>query len=211
MVYLIFRAFVNIPSGTTYERTDVDAQKRLEDLEEEQIFLVALMKPAVRFLFPSLTGYNRRLKIEDSMKNYFRNQIREHEADLQEDSPRDFMDVFLTEKRRSGHPDFSEDQLIMLCLDLFSGSFDTTSSTLCWTVLYLSLHPGVQERCHDEIVRVLGAGGREVSLEDTQSLHYCQAVLAEVQRLGQAAVSSLPHRLTQEVSNSARKIILDIR
>ena len=189
----------------------MDAQERLQDLMyifSSQIFLTALMIPAVRFLFPSLTGYNRRLRIEDSMKNYFRNQIREHEADLQEDSPRDFMDVFLTEKRRSGNPDFSEDQLIMLCLDLFSGSFDTTSSTLCWTVLYLSLHPGVQERCHDEVVRVLGVGGREVRLEDTQSLHFCQAVLAEVQRLGQVAVSIVTHRLTQEVSNIARRIIL---
>ena len=189
----------------------MEAQRRLEDLVyifNSQIFLVALMKPAVRFLFPSLTGYNRRLKILDSMRNYFRNQIREHEADLQEDSPRDFMDVFLIEKRRSGHPDFSEDQLIMLCLDLFGAGFDTTSSTLCWAVLYLSLHPGVQERCHDEVVGVLGAEGREVSLEDTQTLHYCQAFLAEVQRLGQVAVSSIPHRLTQEVSNIARRIIL---
>ena len=187
----------------------MDAQERLQDLMyifSSQIFLTALMIPAVRFLFPSLTGYNRRLRIEDSMKNYFRNQIREHEADLQEDSPRDFMDVFLTEKRRSGNPDFSEDQLIMLCFDLFGAGFDTTSSTLCWAVLYLSLHPGVQERCHDEVVGVLGAEGREVSLEDTQTLHYCQAFLAEVQRLGQVAVSSIPHRLTQEVSNIARRI-----
>ena len=185
----------------------MDAQERLQDLMyifSSQIFLTALMIPAVRFLFPSLTGYNRRLRIIDTMRNYFRNQIREHEADLQEDSPRDFMDVFLTEKRRSGNPDFSEDQLIMLCFDLFGAGFDTTSSTLCWAVLYLSLQPGVQERCHDEVVRVLGVGGREVRLEDTQSLHFCQAVLAEVQRLGQVAVSIVTHRLTQEVSNIAR-------
>ena len=133
------------------------------------------------------------------MRDYFGNQIREHEMDLQEDNPRDFMDVFLEEKR-SGNPDFTEEQLIMICFDLFGAGFDTTSSTLCWAVLYLSLHPEIQERCHDEVVRVLGSGGREVSLEDTQSLHYCQAVMAEVQRLGQVAVTTIAHRLTKEVN-----------
>ena len=132
------------------------------------------------------------------MRDFFRNQIREHEADLQEDNPRDFMDGFLTEKR-SGNPDFTDEQLIMICFDLFGAGFDTTSSTLCWAVLYLSLYPEVQQRCHDEVTSVLGSGGREVSLEDTQSLHYCQAVIAEVQRLGQVAVTNVMHRLTEEV------------
>ena len=163
------------------------------------IFLTALMLPWVRFFFPSLTGYNRRLRTVHSMRDYFGNQIREHEMDLQEDNPRDFMDVFLEEKR-SGNPDFTEEQLIMICFDLFGAGFDTTSSTLCWAVLYLSLHPEIQERCHHEVVRVLGSGGREVSLEDTQSLHYCQAVMAEVQRLGQVAVTTIAHRLTKEVN-----------
>ena len=42
--------------------------------------------------------------------------------------------------------------------------------------------------------------GEEVGLEHGLQLHYCQAVIAEVQRLGQVAVTSIMHRLTTQVN-----------
>ena len=57
----------------------------------------------------------------------------------------------------------------------------------------------MQERCHQEAAAVLGPG-EEVGLEHGLQLHYCQAVIAEVQRLGQVAVTSIMHRLTTEVN-----------
>jgi len=33
---------------------------------------------------------------------------------------------------------------------------ETTSSTLNWALLYLTMHPDVQEKVHQEIVSVLG-------------------------------------------------------
>ena len=188
--------------GTTFKRDDAKAQSILKDLAfifSSKILIVALMFPWVRFVLPSLTNYSRRLRILAKMRNYFGDLIAAHSAELQEDCPRDFMDAFLAEMRSSARPEFSASQLTMLCFDLFGAGSDTSSSTLSWALLHLALHPAVQERCHQEAAAVLGPG-EEVGLEHGLQLHYCQAVIAEVQRLGQVAVTSIMHRLTTEVN-----------
>ena len=100
-------------------------------------------------------------------------------------------------RSRTNNPDFEPDQLMMTIFDLFGAGSDTTSSTLTWAVLFLSLHPELQEKCHLEIRE--NTGGGEVRLEHSRDLHLCQAFMAEVQRHGQVAVSSVMHRLTRQV------------
>ena len=56
------------------------------------------------------------------------------------------------------------------------------------------------ERCYTEICRE--TEGREVVLEDSQRLHWCQAVMAEVQRHGQVALTTVMHRTTRQVVTS---------
>ena len=54
-------------------------------------------------------------------------------------------------RARTDNPEFSADQLMMTILDLFGAGADTTSSTLTWALLFLSLHPELQELCHQEV------------------------------------------------------------
>ena len=108
--------------------------------------------------------------------------------------------MFLS-KETKNRPEFDTVQLTSLCLDLFAAGSDTSSSTLSWALLHLALHPAVQERCHHEAAAVLGPG-EEPRLEHGLQLHYCQAAIAEVQRLGQVAVTSVMHRLTTEVNTN---------
>ena len=135
--------------GTTFKRDDAKAQSILKDLAfifSSKILIVALMFPWVRFVLPGLTNYSRRLRILAKMRTYFGDLIAAHSAELQEDSPRDFMDAFLAEMRSSARPEFSASQLTMLCFDLFGAGSDTSSSTLSWALLHLALHPAVQDR-----------------------------------------------------------------
>ena len=69
--------------------------------------------------------------------------------------------------KTSGDPEFHGEQLTMMGMDLMSAGsdvrtqniflivyfcyFQTTSTTLLWTVLYLVLNPEVQERCYQEV------------------------------------------------------------
>ena len=102
------------------------------------------MFPWLRFIFPSYTGYNKRLDILHKMRTFFYDEIEKHERELDEDNPRDYIDVFLIEKKRTNNPEFDADQLMMTIFDLFGAGADTPSSTLCWAVLFLALHRDVQ-------------------------------------------------------------------
>ena len=68
--------------------------------------------------------------------------------------------------KTSGDPEFHEEQLTMIGMDLMSAGSDvrevrikanlifflqTTSTTLLWSVLYLVLNPEVQEHCFQEV------------------------------------------------------------
>ena len=67
--------------------------------------------------------------------------------------------------KTSGDPEFHEEQLTMIGMDLMSAGSDvrsqsqtqhnvllqTTSTTLLWSALYLVLYPKVQEHCYQEV------------------------------------------------------------
>ena len=51
---------------------------------------------------------------------------------------------------------FSEEQLIMVCIDLFFTSSDTTSAALEFAILYMTLNPHISQKVRAEIDNVLG-------------------------------------------------------
>ena len=53
---------------------------------------------------------------------------------------------------------FNTEELINCIWDFFLPGTETSSTTLKWAVLYLTLHPEVQQRCREEIQEVVGEG-----------------------------------------------------
>ena len=49
------------------------------------------------------------------------------------------------------------DQLVSICDDFFLAGAETTSTTLTWAILFMTLNPEVQEKCAKEIETVLGS------------------------------------------------------
>jgi len=170
-----------------------------------KVFFIAMSFPWIRFFFPSLTGYNKRLEALRTMQNLIRKEIREHEVDIDLSSPRDLIDSYLIEMRTTEDSEFHEEQLVMIGMDLMGAGAETSTTTLRWAVLYLVLYPQVQQRCFSEVMDNLGES--TVSLEDTSRLQYCQAVIAEIQRISVVAVATLQHRVTRKVTLPTGHII----
>jgi methyl farnesoate epoxidase/farnesoate epoxidase len=127
-----------------------------------------------------------------------------HQETIQEDSPRDFLDVYLNEVKKTKDPNSSfhgEDGVLGLkvtMMDLFVAGAETTSTTLSWAFLILALHPEIQEKVHDEIKRVVGLS-RNVSLADRPNLPYLEATDMEVLRYSALVSTGVPHKVHEDV------------
>lgn len=68
------------------------------------------------------------------------------------------------EKNKDSPGSFSEEQLLVILLDLFLAGSETTSSMLSFTVLLLLKHQDIQDKVHAELDAVVG--DREIQLAD---------------------------------------------
>nr|AAI62826.1 Zgc:195056 [Danio rerio] len=131
--------------------------------------------------------------------SFVRHEVEEHRKTLDPGSPRDFIDGYLLEieKQKSNKDStFHEDNLITTTVDLFLAGSDSTSSSIRWGLLFLIQNPDVQERCHEEIVQVLGYD-RLPCMDDRDRLPYTLATVHEIQRCGNIAPFGLFHETVQ--------------
>merc|ERR1719429_374186 len=122
-----------------------------------KLFATAMVMPWVRFIFPSLTGYNKRLEALKSMQDVIRHEMKEHLKDIDYDNPRDLIDSYLIEMKTSGDPEFHEEQLTMIGMDLMSAGSDVRSQSQIELNIFASDHfhhplvvcvvPCTQPRC----------------------------------------------------------------
>ncbi|KAK7830648.1 hypothetical protein U0070_018373 [Myodes glareolus] len=136
------------------------------------------------------------------LKSYVSDIVENHRRDWNPDEPRDFIDAFLTEMTK--HPDktttsFNEESLICSTLDLFFAGTETTSTTLRWALLYMTLYPEVQEKVQAEIDRVIGQE-KQPSLTDRDSMPYTNAVVHEVQRMANIVPLNVPREVTVDTT-----------
>lgn len=143
-----------------------------------------------------------RLEMFRILKERFYNTIEEHEKSLDESDPRDLIDNYLLEIRK-GRDGFNKDELYGVIFDLFAAGSETTSTTLRWAILFLILNPEVQKQCHQELDKISGA---IPSLSDMDSLHYCQATILEILRVGSTAPGTLVHQAMSNVEVGGYKL-----
>uniref|UniRef100_A0A8C5UUK0 Cytochrome P450 family 2 subfamily J member 90, pseudo n=1 Tax=Microcebus murinus TaxID=30608 RepID=A0A8C5UUK0_MICMU len=131
----------------------------------------------------------------EKLKLFVSQMIEKHKKDWNPDETRDFIDAYLKEMAKKATSSFHEDNLIISTLDLFFAGTETTSTTLRWALLYLALHPEIQEKVHAEIDRVIGQE-QQPSVAARDSMPYTNAVIHEVQRMGNIIPLNVPREVT---------------
>ncbi|XP_060782455.1 cytochrome P450 2U1 [Neoarius graeffei] len=137
-------------------------------------------------------------RVERDITAFLKKIIARHRATLDPENPRDFIDMYLvemlTQQKTGGSEEdgFSEDYLFYIIGDLFIAGTDTTTNSILWMVLYMCLHPDVQENVQREIDEVVGRG-RLPSLTDKGTLPYTEATIMEVQRMAVVVPLAIPH------------------
>ncbi|XP_063801804.1 cytochrome P450 2J4-like isoform X2 [Pseudophryne corroboree] len=128
--------------------------------------------------------------------------LEEHKKTRVPGQARDYIDFYLEEldKDQDGRnkPSFDAENLFTCMVDLFVAGTETTSASLEWSLLYLMLHPDIQDKCREEINKI--RGDREhLDYEDRVRMPYTQAVLQEVQRFASIVPLGVAHSPIKDV------------
>lgn len=140
-------------------------------------------------------------RVEGEITVFLKRIIAKHRETLDPEHPRDLVDMYLMEMRAqqaAGEVDssFTEDYLFYIIGDLFIAGTDTTANSVLWVLLYMVLHPDIQDEVQAEIDRVVGTH-RALSLTDKGSLPFTEATIMEVQRLTVAVPLAIPHMASE--------------
>ncbi|XP_062964306.1 cytochrome P450 2U1 [Cynocephalus volans] len=140
-------------------------------------------------------------QIEKDITSFLKNIIKDHQESLDRENPQDFIDMYLLhmeeEWKNNSNSSFNEEYLFYIIGDLFIAGTDTTTNSLLWCLLYMSLNPDVQEKVHEEIERVIGPN-RAPSLTDKAQMPYTEATIMEVQRLTVVVPFAIPHMTSEK-------------
>lgn len=208
--YTITNAVSNIISslifGHRFEYSD-DSFRKVLELDNDAILLAGLARTQLYDAFPGLMKYipgphhtvhARYYEILD----FLRKEIEKHQEDWNPDDPRDYIDVFLAEmEKRRDDPQagFNTETLLICTLDLIEAGTESSATTLRWGLAYMINYPEIQEKVQQEIDRVVGQS-RQPTMADRPKLPYTNAVIHEVQRMGNIVPNGFPKMASKDTT-----------
>jgi len=161
----------------------------------------------------TLTKFDKMRDFAIQIQDYTMKMMQEHKQNFKSGMKDDYINAHLTEteerKKTGNFPQFFDDACLESNLrTLFLAGTDTTSNSLLWGMLCMVLHPDIQRKIQAELDDVVGRE-RQPCYEDRPNLHYTEATLLEIQRIGSVVPLSVPHRTMKDVELNGFKIPKD--
>ena len=165
----VLNALWRVCTGESYEYTDSKLKNIIAMMSEffhlsgSRSVMFIMNFPRVFKLFPTLLKRDLHITANQAVMRLIDESIKEHERTLDINEPRDFIDSYLTEVKKTTDTMssfYGEDgirNLRHLLLDLFLAGSETTSTSLAWAVLYMAREPEVQRKVQAEIDDVVGS------------------------------------------------------
>ncbi|KAG8035088.1 hypothetical protein G9C98_001578 [Cotesia typhae] len=162
--------------------------------------------PWLRRIAPKACGYEVLVTLNNELKALLMETIEEHKKNYVKGSEKDLIDMFLTEMHLGDvfDAEFDDDQLLMILVDLFIAGSQTTTLTLDFLFLWMTVYQDAQAKLQDELDAVVG--NRLPDLSDRPKLPFTEAVITESQRLRLVTPIIGPRRTLKEASFNGYRI-----
>lgn len=89
-------------------------------------------------------------------------------------SRNDFLQLLLQMKKEGV---LTFEQIAAQCFVFFLGGFETTSSTMSWTLYELAMNEEIQKKARKEVVEVMEKYGGKLNYESVQELKYLRQII----------------------------------
>ena len=135
-------------------------------------------QPFARHFEPVKSGLHRWVEAHARILSYVSEKLDDLLNSISDDDNfiSRFVRMVYADSGAKGALNIDKEEVRHVMHDLITGGFETTSTSIRWTLVYLANHQDVQQKLHDEIARVVGTE-TPVTLAHKRDLHYMQAVV----------------------------------
>ncbi|NWX93164.1 CP1A5 protein, partial [Nothoprocta pentlandii] len=124
--------------------------------------------------------------------------VKEHYESFDKNNIRDVTDSLIDqclEKKVEANTakQIPKEKIVNLVNDLFGAGFDTVTTALSWSLMYLVTYPDIQKRIQEELDQTIGQE-RRPRLSDRGTLPYLEAFVLEMFRHTSYLPFTIPHR-----------------
>ncbi|XP_036990446.2 cytochrome P450 1A1 [Artibeus jamaicensis] len=135
---------------------------------------------------------------------FMQKMVKEHYKTFEKGHIRDITDSLIKhcqDKRldENANIQLSDEKIITIVMDLFGAGFDTVTTAISWSLLYLVTSPNVQKKIQEELDTVIGRA-RRPRLSDRPQLPYMEAFILETFRHSSFVPFTIPHSTTRDTS-----------
>ncbi|NXG26086.1 CP1A5 protein, partial [Grallaria varia] len=137
-----------------------------------------------------------------SFLRFLQKMVKEHYETYDENNIRDITDSLIEqclEKKVETNTttQIPKEKIVNLVNDIFGAGFDTVTTALSWSLLYLVTYPDIQERIQKELDQTIGRE-RRPRLSDRAKLPYTEAFILELFRHSSFLPFTIPHSTTKD-------------
>ncbi|XP_026711620.1 cytochrome P450 1A5-like isoform X2 [Athene cunicularia] len=129
---------------------------------------------------------------------FLQKNVKEHYKTFDENNIRDITDSLIEQcldKKVEANTamQIPKEKIVNLVNDLFGAGFDTVTTGLSWSLMYLVTYPNIQKKIQKELDQIIGQE-RRPRLSDRGTLPYTEAFILEMFRHSSFLPFTIPHR-----------------
>ncbi|XP_025055596.1 cytochrome P450 1A5-like isoform X3 [Alligator sinensis] len=127
--------------------------------------------------------------------SYLQKMVKEHYETFEKDNIRDITDSLIEEAKKAeanANIQLPKGKIVNLVNDIFGAGFDTVTTALSWSLMYLVSYPDIQKRIQEELDQNIGRE-RRPRLADRSMLPYTEAFILEMFRHSSFLPFTIPH------------------